>query len=113
MATLATVQDYVTAVRTLLQDQTVPYRYDDASVLLAINTTMLEIRRVRPDLFMTLAATPSFSSIDNSSVPVDEQYRMAAVYFTCGFVQLRDEEFTQDARAAAFLAAGKAQLTSL
>ena len=37
--TLDTVEDYITDARTLLLDTIAPYRYDDASLLVALNVT--------------------------------------------------------------------------
>ena len=45
------------------------------------------------DTIAFISATPA----------IDQQYRMAFVYYMCGQAQLRDEEETQDTRAAAFL----------
>lgn len=110
---LATVSDYVAAVRVLLQDETAPFRYSDSSIVLALNMAMFDVQRLRPDLFMNLTAVPSFTVVDSTAVSMDEAYRNAVVYLTSGFVQLRDEEATQDARAGAFLAGGRSQLIGL
>ena len=40
--TLQTVGVYITNARTLLQDTIPPYRYDDLSLLRALNLTLLE-----------------------------------------------------------------------
>lgn len=45
-------------------------------------------------------------------VPIDPQYRMAFVYYLCGNAQLRDEEETQDTRAAFFMQAFKQSLVT-
>ena len=47
--TLDTVQDYITDARVLLQDLISPYRYDDPSLLTALNVALLEARRLRAD----------------------------------------------------------------
>ncbi len=52
MSALDTVTDYISDARTLLQDTISPYRYDDPSMLVAFNVTLLEVRRVRADLFV-------------------------------------------------------------
>jgi hypothetical protein len=41
------------------------------------------------------------------------QYRVAFLFFMVGFAQLRDEEDTQDTRAAAFIGKFTQQLMSL
>ena len=112
MAALATVTDYFTDARVLLQDTVAPYRYDDPSLLSALNAAFLDASRLRPDLFMN-KAVPSYSAVDTTAVDVPMQYRTAFLYYVIGRAQLRDEEVTQDARASAFLSKFTAQLLSL
>lgn len=114
MAALATVADYKSAARVLLMDTVAPYRYPDADLLAALNFGLLEIRRVRPDLMWpTLdSSTPSYS-LDADAVALNEMYRLALVYFMCGFAQMRDEEETQDTRSAAFLSRFAATMGAL
>src|SRR4051812_34409102 len=99
---LDTVADYVREVRTLLQDQVAPYRYTDPELLSALNMGILAARAKRADLFLN-RVTPSFSSVDATPFVMDEQYRLAFIYFMVGHAQLRDEEDTADQRAGAFL----------
>jgi hypothetical protein len=104
VAALETVTEYIGAARTLLQDTVVPYRYADAELLLALSFAMLTARRLRPDMFIGRAdAVPSYAANDSTVVVFDQQYRVAALYFVVGHAQLRDEEDTQDARAAGLL----------
>ena len=101
---LDTVADYITAVRALLQDTIETYRYSDADLIAALNYGILEMRRLRPDLLSSYFATslPTYSA-SGDYVDVDPQYRMSLVYYIAGHLQLRDDENTQDARAAIFL----------
>ena len=104
MATLATVADYVRVARVLLQDTGVPQtpRYPDSNFVDGLNFALVSAQRLRQDLFFN--ATPqSFTVVDNTPVTMDLQYRMAMVFFICGWVQLQDEEDTQDTRAAMFM----------
>jgi len=110
---LDTVQDYVREARTLLQDTVPAYRYSDAELLSALNLGMLTAWRLRPDLFIALSTPPYFTSNDGTSVTMDVGYRMPFIYFMVGHAQLRDEEDTQDARAAAFLGKFTQQLMGL
>jgi hypothetical protein len=80
---------------------------------------LLDARRLRPDLFLySPTEVPFYSSVqeivgipENPPVPsyldavidLDQQYRIALVYFIVGQAQLRDEEDVQDARAAVFI----------
>jgi len=105
--TLSTISDYVTAARTELQDTIAPYRYDDASMLTAFNMTLLEARRLRPDLFVWNLAVrgqvPSFQAVDDTPLRMEPQFRQALVYGLCGQAMARDQEDYQDARVASFM----------
>ena len=48
------VSDYVATVRSLLQDLIAPYRYADTDIVDALNNTMAEFSRIRPDMFLDL-----------------------------------------------------------
>jgi hypothetical protein len=112
---LDTVADYVAEARTLLQDTVEAYRYSDASLVSALNLGILTARRLRPDLFLG-GTIPSFTEADiatTTAFDMDEQYRVPFVYFIVGHAQLRDEEDTQDQRAAAFIGKFTTQLTVL
>lgn len=99
---LDTVQDYISLARSLLQDAVAPYRYPDVDLLRALSLGLMEAYRLRRDLF--LAAPPAtYTTNDTTLVPMDLQYRVAIVYYIVGHVQLRDDEQTQDARAASLL----------
>ena len=115
MATLSTVADYVAAARILLQDKVIPYRYPDADLVLALNLAMLDARRIRADLFVGRSDdVPAYSESDTAeAVTFDQQYRGAVLYYIVGHAQLRDEEDTQDQRAAGFLAKFTAQMLSV
>lgn len=109
---LDTVQDYVTASRILLQDTVQVYRYPDSDFVLALNEGILDASRLRPDLFMAYASTPSYAAVDGTAVTIDPMYRVAFPYFMAGWIQLRDEEYTQDSRAAAFMSMFTHMLTT-
>lgn len=110
---LDTVADYVRETRTLLQDQVAPYRYLDTELVSALNLGLLAARKLRPDLFLGVTSVPSYSAVDGTVVVMDQQYRLPFVYFMTGHAQLRDEEDTQDSRAAAFLGKFTASLISI
>ncbi|HEY7824292.1 MAG TPA: hypothetical protein VIG24_15730 [Acidimicrobiia bacterium] len=103
---LDTVQDYLDRARVLLLDQVEPYRYPDVDLVEALNMGILEARRLRPELLSGYFRTtlPDFSTADTTAaVPIDQMYRVAFVYYICGHAHLRDDEITQDSRAASFL----------
>ena len=107
--TLETIDDYVDDGRILLQDTIAPYRYDDASLVIAMNVTLLEGRRLRPDLFVyETRCGPSgvqhFQAVDGTTLYMEPQFRLAFLHGMVGHALERDQEDIQDARAAAFMA---------
>lgn len=104
-STLLSVQDYVTDVRTIILDKVVPYRYDDDSLVTALNVTLQEIRRLRPDLLVCRYGVdvPFFLAVTGEIVPIETQFRMAVTYGIIAHTLLRDEEDVQDTRANTFL----------
>lgn len=111
MATFDTVQKIVDQARFFLNDETAPYRYSDADFVAALNMAQLEAYRLRKDLFLTVETPTEYSSAAMSAaITFPLEYRMALVYFTTGYVQLADEEETQDARATVFINKGTSQL---
>jgi len=113
---LKTIDDYINDARTLLQDTIAPYRYDDASLIVAMNVTLLEGRRVRPDLFVYRnpkigPIVQSFQNKDGTELVMEEQFRLAFLHGMCAHALLRDQEDIQDNRAAAFAATFSSILT--
>lgn len=101
--TLRTVEDYIADARVLLQDETVPYRYGDTSLVTALNVTLLEVLRIRADLFIEYKFTPpTFSEVDATVVCIEAPFRLAVLFGLCSHAFLRDQEDIQDNRAAAF-----------
>jgi hypothetical protein len=108
-AALDTIDDYISDGRTLLQDTIAPYRYSDASLVVAMNVTLLEGRRLRPDLFVyNKNCGPTgvqwFQAKDGTKLVMEEQFRLAFLHGMVGHALERDQEDIQDARAAAFMA---------
>ena len=102
---LCTVQELVTDVRRLILDKIAPFRYDDDSIITALNIALLEARRLRPDLFVCRYGNhvPQFEAVSGDIIPVESQFRLAFEYGVCAHVLLRDEEDVQDQRANTFL----------
>jgi hypothetical protein len=101
---LDTVADYISLARTLLMDEVdSPYRYPDAQLVLALNLSLMETKKIRPDLMID-------KTLPNFTVDIDEMYRVPLVYYICGHAQMRDEEGNQDARAAGFLGLFRSQM---
>jgi len=105
--TLNTVADYIAEARVLLQDKVEPYRYEDPSLLMALNLTLLEARRLRSDLFVfnlkVSGQTQAFNAVDDTYVDMEPQFRLALVHGLVGHALERDQEDYQDQRASAFL----------
>jgi len=116
-AALETVGQYLKECRVLLQDENVPYRYEDAELVEAMNIALMEARRLRADLFLPLFEVPYFTStgtIDTTAkVTLDPMYRSSLVYYIVGRAQLRDDEATTDQRATAMLGKFTQQLLSI
>jgi hypothetical protein len=111
---LEAVQDYVTDIRVLLLDTILPYRYDDASVLISINTMLTQMRRLRPDLFVYFGDDiPAYTAVDDTVVPLEKPFRLALVYGAVAHALARDQEDVQDARAVTMMANFEAMLIGL
>ena len=102
---LESVSDYVQDARTLLLDRIAPYRYDDISLLVALNIALLDGRRIRPDLFVYKHGNhvPSYSAVDGQRVPIEAQFRKAFVYGMVAHALARDQEDVQDQRSNLFM----------
>jgi hypothetical protein len=100
--------DVLAQVRTLLLDVDLSageYRYSTDSLVTNVNQAMMEMYRIRPDIFLeNKFKIPVFNDA-NLSAPlvIEPQFVPALVYYTVGLAQLRDDEPTQDQRATSFL----------
>jgi hypothetical protein len=109
LSELATVTDYINDSRVLLQDLIAPYRYDDPSLLTALNLTLFEARRIRPDLFVLRRRAPGeqevpqFNQNQGQPVPMEYQFRLGVLHGMTGYALERDQEDNQDIRAQMFL----------
>lgn len=121
------VSTYVAAVRSLLQDKIVPYRYTDVDIVGALNNCMAEISRIRPDIFLDLkyqnplvwgdlrdgypplyqAVAMSGSLGPNETVAIPANYYMPCIWHMAGYLQLYDVADTQDQRGASFIERAK------
>ena len=104
------VQDFIDAARFQLQDNTdIAQRYTDAQFIMGLNMAFDEAYRLRPDIFIRQEEV--FYNSPTEDVEYPRGYKMAFVYYMCGFVQMSDEEDTTDGRAGAMLNKFAAQLT--
>lgn len=104
---LATITDYINDGRTILQDTIEPFRYPDAEMVTAMNVTLLEGRRLRPDLFVYTRVpgrgVQSFQANDGTELFMEEPFRLAFLHGMCAHALERDQEDIQDERAAMFM----------
>lgn len=117
-AELALVSDYIADARVLLQDVVQDYRYDDASLVSALNIAMMDARRWRPDLFLgdltdTNFALVGYFDVGDVDAPVQIEYmfRPAIVFGMAAHTLMRDSEDVQDARAKIFYSTFEYRLT--
>lgn len=106
--TLETIDDYIEDGRVLLQDTIAPYRYTDASLVTAMNVTLLEGRRIRPDLFVYHRwpdgrQVQSLQGKDGTVVEMEDQFRLAFLHGMVAHALERDQEDVQDERATTFM----------
>ena len=92
--------------RDFIQDLRTLYRCDDAVLVRFLNQALLEVKRLRPDLYISsggVVTTYTTGDLDTVNFPIDETYVMPVVEFIVGMVEMTDDEFAVDSRAVAFL----------
>jgi hypothetical protein len=111
-----TIGDCITNVRVLLQDAIAPYRNTDEELYAIFNNAMSEVRRLRPDLFLTALRTPMTTYTTASATlafPIDEQFYRAVLDYCVSEAETRNDEFTTDSRAASLLQMFHQRLTTM
>lgn len=116
--TFETLGDLIAQIRTLLQDVDVDggeYRYSSDSIVTNINQGLIEMYRIRPDIFLELGfQIPTYNVAEpDAEMMIEMQHRPALIYYAVGMTQLRDDEGTQDQRASSFLAKFTSMLTAV
>lgn len=112
---LVSVSDYINDARTILLDTTNPPRYSDDDMLVALNVTLLEARRLRPDLFVYkhFNRVPAYTAVSGTPVPIEPQFRLPMVFGIVGQAMLRDEEDVPIERANSFIQKFQSMLTGI
>ena len=112
-----TYSQVIERARRILQDEdSGNYRYTAASLSDSINDALLEVRRVRPDLFLaaSFVTTDVDETVDGNTVlPIEDMNFQSLVYMVCGYAMLRDDTYSQDSRAVNLLNKGTAQLLTV
>lgn len=97
------VGDLVRLVRQTVQDIDED-RYTDSRIIDAINLGVLDTRRARPDLFIGRFDEPAPQYAGLTTVfDLPEIMIPPIVAYAVGWVEMADDEYTQDGRAAALL----------
>jgi hypothetical protein len=95
----------VKGVRNLLLDKIRPYRYSDTSLIAALNITLNDASRLRPDMFIDRydVEVPQYEEVNGELLPVERKFLLPIEYGVAGHALLRDEEDVQDSRANTFI----------
>lgn len=112
---MRTLGEYITAARTLVQDQRVPYRYPNADLALYVSEAVSEARRIRPDLFFgaSRATIPAYTGTNLALVvPMPDNYFAPVVNYVAGRAEMRDDTFSVDGRAMTLVTAYGVALTA-
>ena len=110
--TLATV---VKQVRYQLQDEDATnYRYSSERLIETLNAVLLDIWRMRPDLFLAanwiLDEYAVANLTDNTTLSIDDIYFSTVVKLVVGYVQLENDSVTPDGKAATMLGITRTEL---
>src|SRR5215471_7890799 len=108
---MPTIGDLFDAARAILNDTSSvagPVRYTDDDLMRALNQGLLEARSRRPDAFLGMGlrvAIPFYAAPDDlaAAFPLDQIFYPLFVYFVVGWSELREDEFTADARAVVLI----------
>jgi hypothetical protein len=116
--TFTSVGDLLEIIRTLLQDTDTSsgeYRYSSDSIVANINMGLIEMYRIRPDIFLeNNFKIPVFNDADlSTALIIEQQFVPSLIYYAVGMCQLRDDEPTQDQRASSFIAKFSSTLASM
>jgi len=85
-----------------------------------INNGLYELKRLRPDIWLsslTFPVTDLPRYVDDpvdlaTALPFNTMFYQPLVLYVAGYAELRDDEFTQDARAATLLKSFAVQLSA-
>jgi hypothetical protein len=106
----------IAQARSIMQDQSQPYRYADTELYNGLYEAMSIARVIRPDMFLVvgLDTAPAFLTPASSTLPfpLAWQFTPAFVDFVVFRAESRDDTFTDDSRAQQFLTTFKAQIAT-
>jgi hypothetical protein len=79
----------------------------------AINDALLEVRRVRPDLYLKKNFVVRSMILDGDALPIEDTFFNSIVYFTAAYMMFRDDEFSVDSRASQLMGKATTQLVTV
>lgn len=105
-------------VRYQLQDEDdTNYRYTDERLVETLNMALLDVWRLRPDLFLaadwTLVEYTPTNLNDNTELPVSDLYFSTVVKMIVGYVQLESDAVQLDGKAATMLGIARTELQGI
>ena len=109
-----TLNEVVDETRRILQDtvDTAPggFRYEDEAYITALNYGIIEMRRIRPDIFAGRFTDPlpkytvgQLITLPATDVALNDQWISPLTAYMAGWIETTDDEFTMDGRAGLFL----------
>ncbi|RKZ95107.1 MAG: hypothetical protein DRQ40_04365 [Gammaproteobacteria bacterium] len=101
-----TIADAVTRARNLTQDKEPPYRYDDDLYVTYANDALYEVRRLRPDLFITEDGLVADITVDDlqNPFPIDLQYFVPVASYMAGAIGMEDDKYLPEGKPSRLLA---------
>lgn len=107
---MATFQDVIDEVRVVLNDSE-GVRYTSPQLLGYANDGVQEAFRLRPDWRLGNYTASTTVYTEGNTVPFPAGYQMLLSHYVCYRAELRDDEYSQDGRAAALLGRFTSELT--
>ena len=110
---MATFQNIIDRARVILNDTGTTFRYTDAQLIGYCNEAIQEVKRTRPDFFFGQYTATLPTYIASNTVPIPNEFQTTLVNYLVGRAEFRDDEFTVDSRASAFMGMFKGGLVTL
>lgn len=113
------IDDALTETRIIIQDAVTPYRVSDAEMIRYLNNSLAEIRRLRPDIWLSVAAAtdmydvPEYTEAQlgtSEPYPLHDMYFPASVNYMVSMVESRDDQSIGSGRANSFMTLFMAQI---
>lgn len=107
---MATFQDVIDDVRVVLNDAD-GTRYTSPQLMSYANDGVQEGFRLRPDFLLGKYTQAATTYVAADTIPFPAQYQMLLKHYVCYRAELRDDEYSQDGRAAALLGRFQTEMT--